>query len=113
MLPLHGVHLRIYGAEQREIVTLPIPSHHAEANAHGQLLLHTRLLHLGYDLDLAAGSTTVDQRFVQWRDTYKAPSGLICPMTKILLMPVLAFVNAGSFSALKQASSGIKKRHFF
>ena len=25
----------------------------------------------------AAGSTTVDQWFVQWRDTYKAPSGLI------------------------------------
>ena len=29
------------------------------------------------------------------------------------LKPVLAFVNTGSFSALKQASSGIKKRHFF
>ena len=60
----------------------------------------------------AAGSTTVDQWFVQWRDTYKAPSGLILH-AKTLLMPVLAHADAGSFSALKQASSGIKKRHFF
>ena len=36
----------------------------------------------------------VDQRFAQWRDTYKAPSGLMLPMTTPLLMPVLAFVDA-------------------
>ena len=27
----------------------------------------------------AAGATTMHQWFVQWRDTYKAPSGLIIP----------------------------------
>ena len=32
----------------------------------------------------AAGSTTVDQGDVQWRDTYKVPAGLITPHTKTL-----------------------------
>ena len=32
----------------------------------------------------AAGSTTVDQWFVQWRDTYKAPAGLTPPNPTII-----------------------------
>ena len=54
----------------------------------------------------AAGSTTVDQWFVQWRDTYKAPSGLMIQHDCPLSMPVLAFVNTGSFSALNRYQAG-------
>lgn len=57
-----------------------------------------------------AGSITVNQWLVQWRNSYKVPSGLILH-AKTLLMPVLALADAGSFSAQKRISiSFVKNR---